>query len=592
MEKQIKTSVKEGVSKLYHTDIKESAILIQNTKKEFKGDFTLVVFPLLKISKKGPEETATELGNYLQKELNHISGYNVIQGFLNLELQDSFWATFLASLQDKPFIELSKQKGMGTIMVEYSQPNTNKPLHLGHLRNNILGYSLANILKANGNQVIKANIINDRGIHICKSMLAWHKWGKGETPQSASMKGDKLVGKYYVQFDKHYKEEIAELESGGISKEEASKKAPLILEAQEMLRKWESGDAETVKLWRTMNDWVLKGFDITYKEFGVDFDKIYYESETYLLGREIVMDGINKGYFYKKEDASVWCDLDNSKLDHKLVLRSDGTSVYITQDIGTATQRFSDYSLDQLIYVVGDEQNHHFKVLFEILKKMGFPWAANCHHLSYGMVELPSGKMKSREGTVVDADDLMENMAIIAQQLSEELGKMEGLDSKEKQELYRIIGLGALKYFLIKVDPKKKMMFNPEESIDFNGNTGPFIQYTYARIQSLVRKQQQNMDSIELVTPKKLAIQEKQLIKHMYQFPAIIHEAANALSPALVANYVYEVAKSFNHYYQALPILKADQQEVVNFRIHLSKTTGELIKTCMNLLGIEMPNRM
>jgi len=592
MEKQIKTSVKEGVSKLYHTDIKESAILIQNTKKEFKGDFTLVVFPLLKISKKGPEETATELGNYLQKELNHISGYNVIQGFLNLELQDSFWATFLASLKDKPFIELSKQKGMGTIMVEYSQPNTNKPLHLGHLRNNILGYSLANILKANGNQVIKANIINDRGIHICKSMLAWHKWGNGETPQSASIKGDKLVGKYYVEFDKHYKEEIAELESGGISKEEASKKAPLILEAQEMLRKWESGDAETVQLWRTMNDWVLKGFDATYKEFGVDFDKVYYESETYLLGREIVMDGINKGYFYKKEDASVWCDLDNSKLDHKLVLRSDGTSVYITQDIGTAIQRFSDYSLDQLIYVVGDEQNHHFKVLFEILKKMGFHWAANCHHLSYGMVELPSGKMKSREGTVVDADDLMENMAIIAQQLSEELGKLEGLDSKEKQELYRIIGLGALKYFLIKVDPKKKMMFNPEESIDFNGNTGPFIQYTYARIQSLVRKQQEPIDSIELVTPKELAIQEKQLIKHMYQFPAIIHESANALSPALVANYVYEVAKSFNHYYQALPILKAEQQEVVNFRIHLSKSTGELIKTCMNLLGIEMPDRM
>ena len=592
MEKQIKTSVKEGVSKLYHTDIKESAILIQNTKKEFKGDFTLVVFPLLKISKKGPEETATELGNYLQKELNHISGYNVIQGFLNLELQDSFWVTFLSSLKGKPITELSKQKGMGTIMVEYSQPNTNKPLHLGHLRNNILGYSLANILKANGNEVIKANIINDRGIHICKSMLAWHKWGNGETPQSTKMKGDKLVGKYYVEFDKHYKEEIAELESEGISKAEASKKAPLIIEAQEMLRKWESGDAETVKLWRTMNDWVLKGFDITYKEFGVDFDKIYYESETYLLGREIVMDGINKGYFYKKEDASVWCDLDNSKLDHKLVLRSDGTSVYITQDIGTATQRFSDYSLDQLIYVVGDEQNHHFKVLFEILKKMGFSWAANCHHLSYGMVELPSGKMKSREGTVVDADDLMENMAIIAQQLSEELGKMEGLDSKEKQELYRIIGLGALKYFLIKVDPKKKMMFNPEESIDFNGNTGPFIQYTYARIQSLVRKQQQNMDSIELVTPKELAIQEKQLIKHMYQFPAIIHEAANALSPALVANYVYEVAKSFNHYYQALPILKADQQEVVNFRVHLSKTTGELIKTCMNLLGIEMPDRM
>jgi arginyl-tRNA synthetase len=406
------------------------------------------------------------------------------------------------------------------------------------------------------------------------------------------MKGDKLVGKYYVEFDKHYKEEIAKLESEGIPKAEASKKAPLIIEAQEMLRKWESGDAETVKLWRTMNDWVLKGFDTTYKEFGVDFDKIYYESETYLLGREIVMDGINKGYFYKKEDASVWCDLDNSKLDHKLVLRSDGTSVYITQDIGTATQRFSDYSLDQLIYVVGDEQNHHFKVLFEILKKMEFSWAANCHHLSYGMVELPSGKMKSREGTVVDADDLMENMAIIAQQLSEELGKMEGLDSKEKQELYRIIGLGALKYFLIKVDPKKKMMFNPEESIDFNGNTGPFIQYTYARIQSLVRKQHKPIDSIELVTPKELAIQEKQLIKHMYQFPAIIHESANALSPALVANYVYEVAKSFNHYYQALPILKAEQQEVVNFRIHLSKSTGELIKTCMNLLGIEMPDRM
>jgi len=592
MENTIKNAVIKAALELYKVDIEDSLVLLQNTRKEFEGDFTVVVFPLLKISKKGPEDTANDLGKLIHKEIDEVIGFNVIKGFLNLELNDVYWTSFLKRIFENSFLDLAKKENGDSIMVEYSQPNTNKPLHLGHLRNNILGFSLSNILDAYGYNVIKANIINDRGIHICKSMLAWQKWGKGETPESSNLKGDKLVGKYYVEFDKHYKKEIAELEARGISKEEASKKAPLILEAQEMLRKWEAGEEDIVKLWRTMNDWVLKGFDVTYKQFGVTFDEIYYESETYLLGRELVLEGLKDGHFFQKEDGSIWCDLQEKKLDPKLVLRSDGTSVYITQDIGTAIQRFKDYSLKQLVYVVGDEQNHHFKVLFNILNKMGYKWYKNCHHLSYGMVELPSGKMKSREGKVVDADDIMEEMIKISKNLSEDLGKLEGLAEDEKDNLYRIIGLGALKYFLIKVDPKKKMMFDPKESIDFNGNTGPFIQYTFARIQSLLRKQSINSDLYKIELPQKLEKEEKALIKTMYAFPSIIKESAQAMSPALLANFVYETAKEFNHFYQAMPILKADNQDVASFRLALSKSCGELIKTSLNLLGIEVPKRM
>lgn len=476
-------------------------------------------------------------------------------------------------------------------MVEYSQPNTNKPLHLGHLRNNMLGFSLSNILKANGHKVIMANIINDRGIHICKSMLAWQKWGNGETPESSGLKGDKVVGKYYVAFDKHYKEEIKELVAGGMDEEEAGKKAPLILEAQEMLQQWEAGDKETVDLWKKMNSWVLAGFEVTYKNLGVTFDEVYYESDTYILGKDHVAAGLQNGMFFQKEDKSIWCDLSHDKMDPKLLLRGDGTSVYITQDIGTAIKRFEDYKLDQQIYVVGNEQIHHFKVLFSILKKMGFEWADSNHHLSYGMVELPDGKMKSREGTIVDADDIMDKMVQTAKELSEELGKLGEIAQDEKERLYNLIGLGALKYYLLKVDPKKKMMFDPKESIDFAGNTGPFIQYTYTRINSLLRKADGDISSSH-APEYKLDEKERELLKLLHEYPNVIQDAGEALSPALVANYVYELAKGFNNFYQSLQILKDVEPEVTAFRLNLSNQAGKVIQSAMLLLGIELPERM
>ncbi|HIA36193.1 MAG TPA: arginine--tRNA ligase [Flavobacteriales bacterium] len=580
----------KGLKGLFDVQVPEKQINFQKTRKDFKGDITLLTFPFASLSRKSPEETGEILGAYFVKNIDEVASFNVIKGFLNLEISDSYWLNFLKSIFERENYGIATPKSGKTIMIEYSQPNTNKPLHLGHLRNNMLGYSLANILKANGHKVIMANIINDRGIHICKSMLAWQKWGNGETPESSDIKGDKLVGRYYVEFDKNYKKEIRELMEGGMDEEEASKKAPLIIEAQEMLQKWEAGDYEIKDLWKTMNSWVLKGFDQTYDYLGVSFDELYYESDTYLLGKAHVNNGLKDGIFYKKEDGSIWCDLSEYNLDPKLLLRSDGTSVYITQDIGTAIQRFEDYSLDRQIYVVGDEQIHHFKVLFAILKKLGYSWADSNYHLSYGMVELPSGKMKSREGTIVDADDIMEEMVQSARRVSEELGKLDDKDVAEKDLLYKQIGLGALKYFLTRVDPKKTMLFNPEESIDFNGNTGPFIQYTFTRINSLLKKA--NGSSTDLSDAYLPNAKEKNLIKLICQFPEIIVEAGESLSPAIIANYCYELAKEFNNFYQAVPILKDEDRDAVLFRLALSKVTRMVIKTGMNLLGIEMPERM
>ncbi len=587
----IKKSTQDAVETVFGKPVDIENIAVQHTRKDFDGDVTIVVFPLLKISKKPPEETAEMLGNYLKESVDTVSDFNVVKGFLNLVISDSYWVNVLGKITENVSFGIETTNSGKTIMVEYSQPNTNKPLHLGHLRNNMLGYSLANILMANGHKVIKANIINDRGIHICKSMLAWLRWGKGETPESTGLKGDHLVGKYYVEFNTHYQAEIKDLVSNGATLEEAEKTAPLILEAQEMLKKWEAGDSGTVSTWKEMNSWVLKGFDASYKTLGVDFDEIYYESNTYLLGKEHVAKGLDKGYFYKKDDGSVWCDLKEAKLDPKLLLRSDGTSVYITQDIGTAVQRFEDYKLDRQIYVVGNEQNHHFQVLFAILKKMGYAWAASNYHLSYGMVELPSGKMKSREGTVVDADDIMDEMVSTAKKLSLELGKLDDMPEDEREELFKIIGLGALKYYLLKVEPKKQMLFDPEESIDFNGHTGPFIQYSYTRIQSLVKKAGANYNN-DNGYGYDLDPLEKGIIKLINQYPSIIKEAGDSLSPALIANYVYELAKEFNHFYQSLPILKLDDEQIAAFRINLAETTGRVIKSAMNLLGIDVPDQM
>lgn len=587
----IKISVIEAVQNVFGETVDDANIAVQHTRKDFDGDVTIVVFPLLRISKKSPEETGEVLGSFLVKNVAIVSGFNVVKGFLNLIITDSYWVNLLREIHANGSFGIETSNSGKTIMVEYSQPNTNKPLHLGHLRNNMLGYSLANILKANGHKVIKANIINDRGIHICKSMLAWMRWGNGETPESTGMKGDHLVGKYYVEFNTHYKAEIKELVNSGVTEEEAEKTAPLILEAQEMLKKWEAGDSDIVSTWKELNSWVLKGFDESYKKLGVDFDKVYYESDTYLLGKQHVSRGLEKEYFYKKDDGSVWCDLEEAKLDPKLLLRSDGTSVYITQDIGTAVQRFKDYKLDRQIYVVGNEQNHHFQVLFAILKKMGYTWADSNYHLSYGMVELPSGKMKSREGTVVDADDIMDEMIATAKKLSLELGKLDDIPDEEKEKLYEIIGLGALKYYLVKVEPKKQMLFDPEESIDFNGHTGPFIQYAYTRIQSLLRKagtRHYNYDDHNY----NLDPLEKGIIRLINQYPSVIKEAGDSLSPALIANYVYELAKEFNHFYQSLPILKLDDEQIIAFRINLAETTGRVIKSALKLLGIEVPDRM
>lgn len=555
---------------------------IQFTRKEFEGDYTFVVFPLVREMKMKPEDAATAIGNALM-EHSEFKNFNVVKGFLNFELNDEIFYQTLKK-------DSSKIKSTGKkLMVEFSSPNTNKPLHLGHIRNNLLGYSVAKILKAAGNEVLKTQIINDRGIHICKSMLAWEKFGNGETPESSGLKGDKLVGKYYVEFDKNYKKEIEELESQGVKTENAKKQAPSLIEAQDMLQKWENNDANVRDLWQKMNDWVYKGFDETYKNLGVDFDMVQHESETYLLGKDLIQKGLESGVFYAKEDGSVWIDLTQEGLDEKLVLRSDGTSVYMTQDIGTAVERFEKYAIDGLTYVVGNEQDYHFKVLFLILKKLGFDWAENLHHLSYGMVDLPEGKMKSREGTVVDADDLMNEMVATAKEIATEAGKLDGLSTDEKDELYQIIGLGALKYYILKVDPKKRILFDPKESIDFNGNTGPFIQYAYVRIQSVLRKEQpKDMD----ISSYEFSEIEKDLIKSFDDYDEMVLKAAQDFSPALIANYVYDLTKNFNSFYQNHSILNADSEIEKQARLLLAKKVGETIQKSLELLGIEVPQRM
>jgi arginyl-tRNA synthetase len=570
-------------------------IILQKTRKEFEGDYTLTTFNYTKETKKKPEELGEEIGNYLLQNDSRVSAFNVVKGFLNISLSDAFWLEFLNHCISNNYNGIREENSSGkTVLLEYSSPNTNKPLHLGHIRNNLLGFSVAEILKAVGHKVIKTNIVNDRGIHICKSMLAWQKFGNGETPQSSGIKGDHLVGKYYVAFDKAYKKEIEELVNKGVSKEEAEKKAPLMQEAQNMLLKWEQGDANVIHLWKTMNNWVYEGFDVTYKTLGVDFDKIYYESNTYLTGKDIVLEGLSKGVFYKKEDGSVRIDLSADGLDEKVVLRSDGTSVYITQDIGTAILRFKDYpDLNQAIYTVGNEQDYHFKVLFLILDKLGYSWAKECYHLSYGMVELPEGKMKSREGTVVDADDLLKEMFDTAQQTTQELGKVDDFSEQELQQLYKNIGLGALKYFILKVDPKKKMLFDPKESIDFNGHTGPFIQYTHARIKSVLRKaaEQQLTGSIAN-TLSTLNLQERELIKFIFEFEETVNDSAKAYNPAIVANFVYELTKTFNRYYHDYSVLKEENKEVKLFRLALIKKCADVIAAGMKLLGIVVPEKM
>lgn len=584
--------VKEAVLSIFQIEL--PSIEFQPTRKDFEGDVTVVVFPMLKHVKGNPVQIGEQIGEYLEKEVEAVSGFNVVKGFLNITISDRFYL--------KSFNEVVNCKNYGSVdakseavMVEYSSPNTNKPLHLGHIRNNLLGYSVAEILKASGKKVYKTQIINDRGIHICKSMLAWQRFGNGETPESTGLKGDKLVGNYYVAFDKAYKKQIAQNVALGIDPKVAEKEAPILLEAQEMLQKWEAGNEEVVALWEKMNGWVYQGFKETYENLGVDFDKFYYESDTYLLGKDVVADGIKKGVFYKKEDGSVWIDLTDEGLDEKIVLRSDGTAVYMTQDIGTAIQRVKDYpDINGMVYTVGNEQDYHFKVLFLILKKLGFSWAEKLYHLSYGMVDLPSGKMKSREGTVVDADDLMTDMTQTAAEISEELGKLEEYSETEKQELYKMIGLGALKYYILKVDPKKRILFDPEESVDFQGNTGPFIQYTYARIQSILRKAvETNVDlSASMDMSAELHPKEKELIKQIQLFPEIIQLAADNYSPALIANYTYDLVKEFNSFYQQVSILGETNETKKVLRVQLSQKVGEVIQSAFKLLGIEVPDRM
>ena len=564
---------------------------IQKTRKEFEGDYTVVVFPLLKASRKSPEATATELGEKIVAATPEIRSFNVIKGFLNLVVDASFWQARFAEIVEAENYGMAEPSGR-TIMIEYSSPNTNKPLHLGHIRNNLLGYSVATILKANGHNVIKVNLVNDRGIHICKSMLAWQLYGGGETPESSGMKGDHLVGKYYVEFDKHYKAEIKELVAEGMSEDEAKKKAPIMLQAQEMLRKWEAKDPEVYSLWETMNGWVYEGFDVTYKALGVDFDKVYYESQTYLLGKSLVEEGLQKGVFFRKEDNSVWIDLEADGLDQKLLLRGDGTSVYMTQDLGTALSRFEENSLDDMIYVVGNEQNYHFQVLKLVLKKLGYEWSDNIFHLSYGMVELPEGKMKSREGTVVDADDLIADMVGTAREMSEELGKLDGVSDAEAAAISEMVGLGALKYFILKVDPKKTMLFDPRESIDFNGNTGPFIQYTHARIRSILRKAEESGVTTEAYTKAELLPEEIELIKALSEYPATVRVAGEQFAPSVIAAYAYELAKQFNGYYHDHSILKEERTEVRALRLMLASEVARVIRSAMSLLGINVPERM
>lgn len=590
LQNDLTQKVIEAVKQLYQVDL--PVVEFQPTRKDFEGDITVVVFPMLRYVKGNPAQIGTQIGEYLMENMDDVAKCNVVQGFLNIVIEDSYYLNFFNSIKDEADFGYVKSTSNDAIMVEYSSPNTNKPLHLGHIRNNLLGYSVAEILKASGKKVYKTQIINDRGIHICKSMLAWEKFGNGETPGTSGLKGDHLVGKYYVAFDKAYKEQVAEFVAGGVEKEKAEKEAPILLEAQEMLRKWEAGNAEVVSLWKKMNSWVYEGFDITYKNLGVDFDKLYYESDTYLLGRDVVKDGLEKGVFFKKEDDSVWIDLTEDGLDEKIVLRSDGTAVYMTQDIGTAIQRVTDFpDINGMVYTVGNEQDYHFKVLFLILKKLGYTWAEQLYHLSYGMVDLPSGKMKSREGTVVDADDLIQSMEDTAEAISEELGKLEGYSDAEKRELYRTIGLGALKYYILKVDPKKRILFNPEESVDFQGNTGPFIQYTYARIQSILRKADFDV-STALDMTLVLHEKEKELLKQVQLFPETVQLAAENYSPALIANYTYDLVKEFNSFYQQVSILGEPDEQKKKLRVLLSKKVGEVIKSAFLLLGIDVPERM
>jgi len=585
----------QAIEALYGQSIDPSQIQLQPTRKEFEGDITIVVFPFLRISKKKPEDTAQDLGKWLVENTPELSSFNVIKGFLNLVVSQSFWLVALTEAYENQQFGVKKaDENAPLVMVEYSSPNTNKPLHLGHVRNNLLGFSLCKILEANGNKVVKTNIVNDRGIHICKSMIAWKKWGNGETPESSGKKGDHLVGDYYVAFDKQYKQEIADLQEKGMTKEEAEAASTLMAETREMLLGWEAGDKEVKQLWETMNTWVYKGFDETYKKLGVDFDKIYYESDTYLLGKDKVTEGLEKGLFYRQEDGSVWADLTPEGLDQKILLRGDGTSVYMTQDIGTANLRFNEYPIDKMVYVVGNEQNYHFQVLSILLDRLGFSWGKDLVHFSYGMVELPEGKMKSREGTVVDADDLVDEMVSTARETSRELGKLDGLSEEQAEAIANMVGLGALKYFILKVDPKKNMTFNPKESIDFNGNTGPFIQYTHARIKSILRKADESGFAryVKFDDSLKLSDKELYLIQLISNFPNIVNDAAEGFSPALIANYIYDLTKEYNQFYHDYPILKENEKSLRTFRIMLSETTGKVIKTGMSLLGIHVPDRM
>ncbi|KAB2918781.1 MAG: arginine--tRNA ligase [Bacteroidetes bacterium] len=593
IEHVLQQNISKAIEALYGAAVEVASIKLETTNADFEGDYTFVVFPYLRTSKKNPEQTATDIGGFLKGNCAEVGDFNVVKGFLNLVISQSYWLnTFYSTVvPNADFGRTTAGKGH-KVMVEYSSPNTNKPLHLGHIRNNLLGYSVSQILEFNGYEVVKANLINDRGIHICKSMLAWQKFGNGETPQSSGLKGDHLVGKYYVEFDKHYKAEINELRASGKKEEEAEKTAPLILEAQEMLRKWEAGDEEVMNLWKTMNGWVYEGFDATYKRLGVSFNKFYYESQTYLLGKEIVQEGLDKGVFYRQEDSSVWIDLTAENLDKKLLLRRDGTSVYMTQDLGTADKKYEEYGCDKSVYVVGNEQDYHFKVLFSILKKMGKSYADGLFHLSYGMVDLPSGKMKSREGTVVDADDLMDEMHSTARELTMELGKIEGFNAEEQTELFETLGLGALKYFLLRVDPVKRLLFDPKESIDFAGNTGPFIQYTHARICSLLKNIEESGFKTGTDMPATILPHERDMIVWLAQFPKAVEDAGRDYNPALIASYTYELAKLYNRFYHDSPVNKEPDAVLKSFRVLLTQATGRVLKQGLRLLGIKAPERM
>ena len=595
IEQSLQQAVADALKRLYGMEVAAGDVVLQTTKKEFTGDYTVVVFPYVKQARKSPEKVADELGAAVKESVAEVAEYNVIKGFLNFVVDDSYWTGFVADKAEDDSFGLKKvREGENPVVVEYSSPNTNKPLHLGHIRNNLLGWSVSELLAANGSNVKKVNLVNDRGIHICKSMLAWLRYGNGETPESSGMKGDHLVGKYYVEFDKHYKEEIGQLVAQGMDEEEAKKQAPLMLEAQQMLKRWEEGDKEIRDLWIKMNGWVYAGFDETYRKLGVGFDKIYYESNTYLLGKELVQKGLDMGVLFRKEDGSVWCDLTGDGLDQKLLLRRDGTSVYMTQDLGTALLRHNEFGAERLIYVVGNEQDYHFKVLKLILGKLGFDWADKVYHLSYGMVELPNGKMKSREGTVVDADDLIAEMEVTAEEMCRDHGKNDDMSAEQQKELYHILALGALKYFILKVDPTKNMLFNPAESIDFNGNTGPFIQYTHARIRSIVRKAEEQGMDLQAATTGRLALTDKEraVVKSLHDMPGVVASAAENYSPAMVANYAYDLAKNFNSFYQDTPILRETDESLRLFRVKLCSLVSYALKNAMHILGIEVPERM